>query len=292
MDSPKTFISYCGEDKVLASRLYVDLTARGCDVWQYEASAVPGSDAWDAILERIKSSEFFVVLWSQAASRSKGVKGEIAFAYYRSLNYDTPKVIPLIVDNAASLPDKLATVVPLPFSALNYESHLEKLLPSLRLSNSPFADTPLLDASFESEREFDPQHEAEVLAANLITKHPEVAMDFQRLCAPTKEAQRGHFRVWPPQSILWETGAFREHLKDGFSRAGKSTFFVIFPLNWGMSNGNGTKEKVIVEIKAEFEKVFTTIPQLALKTNRLRLIFQGMRTFDITPAKQVKLPTT
>jgi hypothetical protein len=43
----RAFISYCQADAAIATRLHSDLSVRGCTVWQFETSAVPGSDAWD-----------------------------------------------------------------------------------------------------------------------------------------------------------------------------------------------------------------------------------------------------
>jgi hypothetical protein len=252
-------------------------------VWQFEASAVPGSDAWDVILDRIKNSEYFVVLISLAANRSKGVKEEISFAHYRMVNNDSPKLIPLILEDEATIPDKLAKLVTVPFAESNYEANLEKVLRRLNISDSPFATTDLTDATFSGKKEFDVQYEAEVFASNLVRSHPKISGDFKKLCAASDAGQSGHFRVWPAKSLVLETERFREHLcGGGFSRRGGSDIFVLFPLNWGISNGNGSREKIIVQVTAKFEKTYSPGNDPVLTSNSLRLIFDGFRNFVIS----------
>jgi len=208
----RAFISYCQADAAIATRLHSDLSVRGCTVWQFEASAVPGSDAWDVILDRIKNSDYFLVLLSLAASGSKGVKEEVSFAHYQMVNRDAPKLIPLMLEADAPVPDKLAKLVAVPFTESEYESNLQKVLRQLHISDSPFAKTDLADATFSSKKEFDIQYEAEVFASNLVRSHPEISRDFKKLCAVSNAGQCGHFRVWPAKSVVWETERFREHL--------------------------------------------------------------------------------
>jgi hypothetical protein len=281
--SSRVFISYCGEDSAIAARLHSDLSARSCTVWQFEASAVPGSDAWDVILDRIKNSDYFVVLISHAANRSKGVKEEISFAHYQMVNNDSPKLIPLILADEAAVPDKLAKLVALPFAESNYEGNFEKVLRRLHISDSPFATTDLADATFAGKKEFDVRYEAEVFASNLVRSHPKISGDFKKLCAASDAGKSGHFRVWPAESIIWETERFREHLPGGgFFHRGCSEIFVIFPLNWGISNGNGSREKIIAHVTAKFERTYSPGTDRLLISNQLRLIFGGFRAFDIS----------
>ena len=68
-----TFISYCGQDQDLAQKLKEDLTRAGCDPWQFDLSATPGTDAWGAILEPIEKSDFLIVILSKAATTSRAV---------------------------------------------------------------------------------------------------------------------------------------------------------------------------------------------------------------------------
>jgi TIR domain len=108
----RAFISFCGADGVLAQRLQRDLEKSGCATWQFDISAVPGTDAWETILERIEQSEFFLVLLSEAATRSPGVKEELSFAHYRSLNSasGTPRIIPLVLQDSVTVPRKIIGV--------------------------------------------------------------------------------------------------------------------------------------------------------------------------------------
>ncbi len=106
MDAIKAFISFCSTDRLLAQRLQRDLATAGCSSWQFDISAVPGTDAWDAILERIEQSEFFLVLLSEAAFRSRSVNEEISHAHYCSLNSPSrmPRIIPLVLQDGVTVP--------------------------------------------------------------------------------------------------------------------------------------------------------------------------------------------
>lgn len=74
---PKVFISYASKDRQLADRLRTDLATAGADPWQFDHSAVPGTDAWDVILTRIGQSDYFLVVLSLQAVESDAVREEI-----------------------------------------------------------------------------------------------------------------------------------------------------------------------------------------------------------------------
>src|SRR5205814_998786 len=113
MERIKAFISFCGADRVLAQRLQKDLATAGCASWQFDISAVPGTDAWEAILERIEQSEFFLALLSKAATQSRSVMEEISHAHYYSLNSPSrmPRIIPLVLQDGITVPRKIVRSV-------------------------------------------------------------------------------------------------------------------------------------------------------------------------------------
>jgi hypothetical protein len=110
---PKTFISYATPDIGLAQRLKEDLQRAGCDPWQFDLSAIPGTDAWTAILERIDKSDFFIVIVSQNAMTSRAVLEEIAHAHYCSVNNadGRPRIIPLVIEEHVTLPRQIVRAV-------------------------------------------------------------------------------------------------------------------------------------------------------------------------------------
>ena len=99
---PKVFISYVSADRELATQLRADLEMAGADPWQFDYSAIPGTDAWDVILNRIAESDYFLVLLSPQALQSQAVREEIDHAHYSRLNgpEQRPVQIPLILDDS------------------------------------------------------------------------------------------------------------------------------------------------------------------------------------------------
>jgi hypothetical protein len=81
---PKVFISYVSADRELATQLRADLETAGADPWQFDHSAVPGTDAWDVILDRISQSDYFLVLLSPQALESQAVREEMIMLTIRA----------------------------------------------------------------------------------------------------------------------------------------------------------------------------------------------------------------
>jgi hypothetical protein len=119
----------------------MDLEKAGCATWQFDISAVPGTDAWESILERIEQSEFFLVLLSEAATQSSGVKAEITYAHYCSLNdasgaSGVPQIIPLVLQDGITVPRKIVQLVRLPFRENSYDADLALLVRTLGIEAS------------------------------------------------------------------------------------------------------------------------------------------------------------
>ncbi len=216
---PKTFISYCAQDKALAQRLKEELGHSRCDPWQFELSAVPGTDAWGAILNQIENSDFFVVILSQAATASRPVQEEISHAHYCSINHpeSKPRIIPLKIDDHIIVPRPIVRAVHLPFSELQFNSDFERLLHAMGVEQSPFGETTELDVTFSRGRVFDTKLEAGIFASNLIANHPQVSAKFQKLSAKARFAAGGRWQMPSPQEIIWEAETLRASRR-GFER--------------------------------------------------------------------------
>jgi len=114
LDSPKIFISFAGQEKALALRLYEELSSLGADVFQFLESGRPGSVAWGQVLDSINEADWFLVLVSKSSVDSKAVKAEIEHAYHCRVNHDKPVLIPVILEDAQK-PSELATFTELDF---------------------------------------------------------------------------------------------------------------------------------------------------------------------------------
>ena len=175
MVKPKTFISYSEPDRALAQRLKEDLDRNGCDPWQFDLSAVPGTDAWGTILERIEKSDFFVAILSQAATASRAVQEEIAHAHYCGVNSaeGRPRMIPLVVERHIAVPRQMVRAVRLLFRQEHYNNDFERLLNALGIEKSQFSSTTDLDVTFSRGKEFDVEREAGVYVSNLMSQSRE-----------------------------------------------------------------------------------------------------------------------
>ena len=139
----KVFISYSNQQEALARRIKKDLTKQGCDSWQFDISALPGTDAWTVILGRIKESDFFLVLLSKDSIRSQPVLEEISHAHYCSLNNrkKLPQIIPIILTRNIVIPAQIVRLVRLPFSKDRYTDGLARLMRAMGLEPGKYAVT-------------------------------------------------------------------------------------------------------------------------------------------------------
>ena len=75
------FISYAREDAELARRLYQDLRKAGLNPWLDEESILPGQDWENEIRTAIRSSRYFIPLFSSISIKKRGyVQKEFKFA--------------------------------------------------------------------------------------------------------------------------------------------------------------------------------------------------------------------
>lgn len=286
MNEPKVFISYCASQEKLARRLKDDLGGAGCDAWQFNLSATPGSDSWKEILQRIEKSDFFVVLLSPDALVSRPVQEEVSHAHYCSLNNaeGLPRIIPIILADGVVPPSEIVRKVRLAFREENYGSDFELLLRCLDMEPSPFATATELDVTFTRSREFDAQREAGVFASALVRNHPDVSTAFNSLTARAR-AEAGKWVAPSAQTVIWEEDTYRQR-QPQFVRTYHYVVMVVFVLHNGYTGGYESNGRVIADISAFKELKYDYVGKesdLVLHSDTLRLKFEGFRQVTSTP---------
>jgi hypothetical protein len=287
----RAFISFCSADRVLAQRLQRDLEKAGCATWQFDISAVPGTDAWETILERIEQSEFFLVLLSEAATRSPGVKAEISFAHYWSLNSasGTPRIIPLVLQDGVTVPRKIAHLVRLPFHEKTYDADLPLLVRALGIEASPFGDATALEVTSTRAYEFEADTEAARYATSLIKNNEEVAASFRKLAERMGE-WGANFRVLPAKVIVKSEEVVRYYTTTEPKVSGPATslrynFWVFFGLWDKHTKGYSVSDNIVMQVDASQDLRFEDVgDERILRSNSLRLRFEGFQTITATPA--------
>ncbi len=296
MDPVRAFISFCSADRVLAQRLQKDLATAGCASWQFDISAVPGTDAWDAILERIEQSEFFLVLLSKGAAQSPGVMEEISHAHYCSLNSPSgmPRIIPLILEDDITVPRKMVRLVRLSFRENTYDADLALLLHTLGIEASPFETATALEATASRAYEFEADREAARYATSLINNNQEIAASFQKLVA-SKGEWGGNFRVLPAQVVTKSEEVTRYYTSPGRPSTGPAvslqyTFWVFFGLMDKHTKGYVVSDHVVMQIDAAQDRQFEdTGGERVLRNDSLQLRFDGFQTIAATFASSEEL---
>jgi hypothetical protein len=295
MTGPKTFISYSTPDKGLAQRLKEDLERAGCDPWQFDLSAIPGTDAWAAILERIEKSDFLIAIVSQSATTSRAVLEEIAHAHYCSVNNPEgrPRIIPLVIEEHVSLPRQIIRAVRLPFRESHYNSDFERLRHALGIEESPFSSATERDVTFSRGREFDVEREAGLYASSLIHDEPKIAGIFEKLSANARAMAGGRWHMPLPRTITWEANTWLDARRPQFVRKSEFKILVIFPLQCGFHTGYESTERTAMEIQAfdvlKYDNVGDAV-DLTLHSDTLRLKFGGFREL-ISSALDAKHPS-
>jgi hypothetical protein len=286
MNQPKAFISYCSSQEKLARRLKDDLSSAGCDAWQFNLSAKPGSDSWKEILLRIEKSDFFLALLSPDALESRPVQEEISHAHYHSLNSDEglPNIIPIILADGVIPPAEIVRKVRLSFREENYSADFEALLRCLGMEPSPFATTMDLDVTFTRPREFDAKREATVYAEQLIQNHPEVSSKFNALEEARALKIYGRAALFPTETLLWKFETYKKYGQPHAARILEYEFLVVFGIRWRVSSGYGMQERVVLKITAVLERWFDYVgDDFRLHSDMLRLKFDGFQTLATAP---------
>ena len=297
MTGPKTFISYSKADKELAQRLKEDLARASCDPWQFDLSAIPGTDAWSTILERIEKSDYLVVILSESATTSRAVQEEIAHAHYCAVNNSDgrPRIIPLILEEHVTLPRQIVRAVRLSFRENQYNSDFIRLLRALGIEESPFSSATKFDVTFLRGREFDVEKEAGLYASSLICNEPQIKATFDKLSANARSMAGGRWHMPLPTAITWEANTWLDARKPQLIRKSEFKIVVIFPLQCGFHTGYEMFERVAVEIEAFDELKYDYVGEgdaldITLHSDTLRLKFMGFRDLISSP-KRIELPT-
>jgi hypothetical protein len=284
----RAFISFCSADRGLAQRIQRDFNEAGCITWQFDISAVPGTDAWETILGRIEQSEFFIVLLSEAATRSSGVREEISSAHYYSLNsaFSRPRIIPLVLQDHVTVPRKIARLVRLPFHENTYDADLALLLRAIGIEASPFEAATALEVTSTRAYELEAEREAARYATSLIKNNETVAASFQELGARVEE-WGGNFNVLPAKVITKSEEVVRSYTlnesKSAISSRGTSlhyTFWVFFGIWSKHSKGYFVRGNVVMQLDALQDRQFSD--EYVLQSDSLRLRFEGFQTITAT----------
>lgn len=285
----KAFISFCSADRVLAQRLQKDLATAGCASWQFDISAVPGTDAWEAILEQIEQSEFFLVLLSEAATQSRGVMEEISHAHYCSLNSPSsmPRIIPLLLRDGVTVPRKIVRSVRLPFRENTYDADFALLLHTLGIEASPFQTAAALEVTSTRAYEFEADREAARYATSLINNNQDIAGSFQKLTVRAGEVG-SNFYVLPAQVITQSEEVSRYYTSPGCPSTGPAVsllyrFWVFFGLMEKHTKGYVVSDRVVMQIDASQHRRFEDIgDERVLRSDSLCLRFDGFQTITAT----------
>jgi hypothetical protein len=294
---PKVFISYVGADRELATQLRADLETAGADPWQFDYSAIPGTDAWDVILTRISQSDYFLVLLSPQALQSQAVREEIDHAHYSRLNGPErrPVQIPLILDDSITVPPKLVRAVRMAYRPSAHSTVVAGLASAMGLTSGPllFANSSEPELTLTAEHELDVPKEVEAFFVSLIERNPTISNQYQTLIAPTARIAGGRFnkpheRFYKREiSVLaWFTPNADWRFRDSGGRRDDETIYIVRePLVFGVHRGYMIETNVVAQIRAMLHEDYAEPSEgnFSISKSRLTLRFEGF--IDSIPAK-------
>jgi hypothetical protein len=94
----RCFLSHNKADKGIARNIGAHLTLVGMDVWFDEWELQAGDSIPGKLNTGLEAFEAFILLWSANANRSNWVRQELRTAIMRSVNDQTAKIIPCMID--------------------------------------------------------------------------------------------------------------------------------------------------------------------------------------------------
>jgi hypothetical protein len=239
-------------------------------------------------LERIEQSDFFLVLMSTAATKSRGVKEEISHAHYSSLNSasSVPRIIPLILNEGLVVPRKIVRAVRLQFREESYDSDLPLLLRTLGLEASPFEDVRELEVTSTRAYEFDAQREAVRYANSLITRNEEVSAHFRQLTSEARERVGVRFHIAPAQVVTQSEEVTRYVASNSPRVSLLQTFWIFLGVMQGYAQGYSISENIVMQIDSSQDREFSDVgDERVLVSDSLRLQFQGFRHIPADPPR-------
>lgn len=98
-DKTRFFCSYSKRDAQYVSRIATALALTGAHVWYDDWKIRPGDSIPGAINDGLSTFDYFVLFWSEAASRSPWVKNEMDAAITRLNRESSIRVIPVLLDD-------------------------------------------------------------------------------------------------------------------------------------------------------------------------------------------------
>lgn len=103
----RCFLSHNKADKHVARKIGAHLTLVGMDVWFDEWEIQAGDSIPGKLNEGLGGFDAFILVWSEHADRSNWVRGELNAAIMRSIQDNSAKIVPCLLD-ATPLPPLIA----------------------------------------------------------------------------------------------------------------------------------------------------------------------------------------
>jgi hypothetical protein len=131
----KVFISYAGEDRSIAQRLYNDLKGKGVSPWLDTEDLLLGQNRKTEISRAIKESSYFISLLSANSVTKRGyVQKELKIALDILDEFPVSEIfiIPARLDNCEPIDEKLQAIHWVDLFP-SYETGLDKILRVLSL---------------------------------------------------------------------------------------------------------------------------------------------------------------
>ncbi len=143
------FISYNAVDREYVRRLAAALTLTGAKVWFDEWTIRPGDSIQSAVDKGLSAFETFVLMWSDAASKSRWVQTEMGAALDRFLRGDPCRLVPVRLDGTP-IPPLLSSLRYVDASDCNHVRVAREILgitsdAAFRLAVQDFIDSAGLD---------------------------------------------------------------------------------------------------------------------------------------------------
>lgn len=199
----KVFVSYSHVDLEFVHRLRCDLEAHHVNVWQDERELRVGDSVMRRIRDGIDSSDYFVLVMSEASLKSEWVQRELDVAMTHEIETATRKVLPVLIGNVD--PPVLTKGKLYADFTKNYLQGLRALLGAIELK----------------------QEEPNVIVSVLIRSR-----GIKRLCAFLKKHDFRRIESMPSLSFSLEiAGGYFAHMRgDKESKASQPSIFQPLPV--------------------------------------------------------------
>lgn len=103
---PIIFISHSSKDKGISKKVFEWLNKQGMSVWLDKHELFPGLDLKEELTNNVKKANYMILLISESALMSKGVKFETDIAFEDEMVTRKMKIIPIIIGDV-KIPRKL-----------------------------------------------------------------------------------------------------------------------------------------------------------------------------------------